>query len=260
MKLFSEPTLRLTPSWADEKRTQLVRDRHGLIAFRLALWVEGKEVDHMPVVSGQASNQVLLRCTNRVPGCAAPIGEGCYKLGDPDAIQRINWASGRPGDYSASFKAGLGPIWVGIHPAPGYPCSTSDFGLHADWNADGGYPGTLGCTGIPTPAKSLTRLKQLASWFAEHSPADYVVDHGFGTVPHPQAKVDGRPVAVEVLHRDKLFFNDGRLTVYRNGDPAKTLKARIEVDSGVLGVTINGVQFPPDQIEFVRLEVAYKAK
>jgi hypothetical protein len=55
-------------------------------------------------------------------------------------------------------------------------------------------------------------------------------------------------------------MNDGRLAAYRNGDPAKTLRARIELDSGVLGVTINGVQFPPDQIESVRLEVAYRAK
>ena len=253
-ELFKAPTLRLTPSWTDSSKQHLVRDGWGLIVFRLALWVDGKEHDHMPVVSGQAYNQVLLPCTGRMSGCAAPIGEGVYALGDPDATNRINWASGRVGDYSASFKAGLGPIWCGIHATKDYPCSTSDFGIHADWNADEGAPGTLGCTGLLTPGKSLVRLKQFASWCAEFSPSRYVVDHGLGTVPKPTGKIDGNPVEVEVLPPSpwtKFFANANGITALRGGKEQKAMAFRVDFHAGKVGVSVNGIQLPPNQIEHV---------
>jgi len=256
MKLFTDPTLRLTPSWADAKRTQLVRDGYGLIAFRLALWVGGKEVDHMAVVSGQAYNQALMTCTERQPGCAAPVGEGVYALGDPDATRRINWASGVVGNYGASFRAGLGPIWTGIHATAEYPCSTSDFGFHADWNADEGMPGTLGCTGLPTPGKSLVALKQYASWQAQYDVSRYVVDHGMGTVPRPSATVDGKATPVEVLpvkHWTKLFANGGKIAALRDGVEQQALTVRLDYHHDKLGVAVNGVQLPADQVASLQL-------
>ena len=182
MKLFQDATLRLTPGQA--------LNSEGLMLFRLALWVGGQEVDHLTAVSGQPTNQALLTCTARAAGCQAPIGEGVYRLGDADAVRRVNWASGRPGDFSGSFPVrgdGLGPIWIGIHPTPEYPCDTTDYGIHPDWN-ESGSPGTLGCTGIQgeTGPRDLGRLKRLVSWFDHNDIANYVVDHGRGTVPRPK--------------------------------------------------------------------------
>lgn len=185
MKPYEQPTLRLTPGQA--------RNSQGLILFRLGLWVGGKEVDKLTAVSGQPHNQTLMKCSDRVAGCEAPIGEGVYLLGDSDSVRGMNWASDKPGDYSGSWGAGLGPVWIGIHAAPGYPCDTHDYGLHADWNEPTA-PGTLGCTGIQGPKgpRDLTRLKQLVSWFAEHAPKVYVVDYGLGTVPKPKQIIGGK--------------------------------------------------------------------
>ena len=263
-KLFQSPTLRLTPSWTDAKKTTLVKDAHGLVAFRLALWVGGKEIAHMAVVSGQAYNQELMLCTSRVAGCGAPIGEGVYRLGDPDATRRVNWASGVVGDYSASFKAGLGPIWTGIHATPEYPCSTSDFGIHADWNADDGMPGTLGCTGLPTPGQSTAALKTYVSWQDAHDIDFYVVDHGYGTVPKPpKASINGQPAKVEIVtpptyHYTKLYANENGIQAYRDNLPARAMSARLDLHDGKIGVAINGSQIPPERIHSVQLIVTTK--
>lgn len=254
-ELFYRPTVRVTPSVVNGK---LVYDSFGLIQFRCGFWVEGREVEHLTIVSGQASNQVLQKCGERVAGSGAPIGEGCYTLGDDDATRRINWASGRVGDYSASFKSGLGPIWIGIHIADGYKSSSYDLGFHGDWNQDDGYPGTNGCMGVPCPARSTTGLKRVASMFAAYDLGFLVVDLGLGTVPKPP----GLPAQVEApppVYRAKLFARPGAIKAYRNGDLVSALAARLDYHNGLIEVALNGSQIDPSKIESVTLEVAYRA-
>lgn len=98
--------LRFTPG---QSRTE-----SGLIVFRLAVWEGKKELDHTWAVSGQPGRQNLRLARQRHPGSMEPLGEGIYSLGDPDAIRKVNWASGIPGQYSGTFGPGLGPCWVAI--------------------------------------------------------------------------------------------------------------------------------------------------
>lgn len=255
MKPFEDPTIRLTPSIVSGEP---VKDAFGLVQFRLALWVAGVEKDHLTVVSGQAANQSLLKCRDRVAGSGAPVGEGVYDLGDPDAKRRINWA-GAVGDYSRSHAAGLGPIWIGIHQTPEYPSTTFDLGLHADWNQDEGFPGTLGCTGIPTPGHTLRGLQKVVGWFTSYDIARYVVDLGFGTVPHPpigQAQPLPKPPA---LTWAKLYARPGKTQAFLGGADAKALAARVDFHDGKLGIAVNGEQLDYSTIESLKLEVAYKA-
>lgn len=269
-KLFQEPTLRLTPAWTGERqKSPLVYTAEGLITFRLALWVEGKELDSMPVISGQAGNQILLLSKDRVPKSGAPIGEGVYRVGDPDCekTQGIAWASGSPGNYNARFPVhgdGIGPIWVGIHPHPLYLCYTSDFGFHADWNGQSGAPGTLGCTGILAYPGRLERLKQFVSWMVEHFPKRYVVDHGLGTVLHPHQGVDKAQPKVEEpatkTKKFKIFFNQNGTTVYKDD-------VKVDATKELLNLTLSGGKLSARDgkydipgIASARVELVYKTR
>lgn len=170
--------LRLTPGQS--------QTASGLLIFRLGLWVDGKEADHTWAVSGQPGRQTLRKGRDRWPGSMEPIGEGVYDLGDSDAKNRVNWASGQEGNFAGSFGSALGPAWIGIHPRPGQGIRSYDFGIHADANQDWS-PGTSGCVGIQedTPG-SLARLKRVVGWFSAYDVSKLEVDHGFGTVPKPK--------------------------------------------------------------------------
>lgn len=168
----------------------------GLHVLRLALWTPRTasaapvERDHTWAVSGQPGRQVFRLAKERWPGSMEPIGEGVYQLGDPDARKRVNWASGRAGDYSGTFGSGLGPAWVGIHALPGNPYGllSWDLGLHADDN-QAWSPGTSGCLGIQEdnpPARDFRRLRQVMSWFEAWDVSRLQVDWGLGTVGKPK--------------------------------------------------------------------------
>lgn len=252
MILFQDPTLRLTPSWTNEKKEALVLNRQGLIVFRCAFWKGGVERAHYPAVSGQHYNQVLLRCDQRVSGCAAPIGEGIYALGDPDAVNGVNWARG-VNNWTGSHGPGLGPWWVGIHPTKGYPCDTLDYGLHSDFNEETS-AGTLGCTGIQGEHEpgDLIRLQSFNRFWQLYKPTRYVVDHGLGTVPRPDAALESD------IHRVKLFVTDGKVRGYRDGVEVEKLTVRCDYHSSRYGLAINGVQLPVDSILGVSLKMAYR--
>lgn len=258
-QLYQKPTLRLTPS--RDANGRLVYDKHGLIVFRLGLWVGGHEVAKLSVVSGQAYNQALTTCRERESGSGAPLGEGVYNLGDSDShpTRRINWAGG-VGNYSASFKAGLGPLWVGIHAHPDYPGNAVALGLHADWNRDAGAPGTIGCVGIDSVPGDVADLKTVAAWFAEYDIAYLVVDYGLGTVPRPAtAEPEPKPTATRTAWT-KFYSNNGRLQAFRGGEPQAALNVRLDYHSNRLGIAINGSQIPPELVESVRVEIAIRGE
>lgn len=174
--------LRLTPGQA--------QNAQGLILFRLALWVGTQELDKVNAVSGQPGRQNLLKAKDRWPGSMQPLGEGVYALGDPDAVNRVNWAS-RVGQFSGTFGPGLGPVWIGIHPPEGNPLGirSFDFGIHQDDNQSVS-PGTSGCVGIQGQKgdADYARLSQVVGWFQTYDVQKLVVDYGLGTVYKPGAK------------------------------------------------------------------------
>ncbi len=174
--------LRLTPGQA--------KNAQGLILFRLALWVGTQEIDKVTAVSGQPGLQELVKAADREPSSGRPIGEGVYLLGDPDAVNRVNWAH-RVGEFTGSFGRGLGPVWVGIHAPAGNPLGirTHDYGIHQDDNQSSN-PGTLGCVGIQGQKgdADYTRLSQVVAWFQQYDVQKLVVDYGLGTVYKPGAK------------------------------------------------------------------------
>lgn len=140
----------------------------GLKLLSLQIWTPTKEtfLAQVSAVSGQPFAQKLLRPTERTPGSFTPLPEGAYTLGP------LEWASGKEGDFSGSFGAGLGPIWSLITPGYRYvvnPCQSYDFGIHPDWN-EATSPGTAGCVGIQgeTGSRDLERLKTICHWFMSY--------------------------------------------------------------------------------------------
>jgi hypothetical protein len=260
VKLYEKPTLRLTPT--RDAKGNLVYNEHGLIVFRLGLWVGGREIGKIPAVSGQAYNQALLTCRERESGNGGPLGEGVYNLGDSDShpTRRINWAGG-VGNYQASHKPGLGPLWVGIHAHPDYPGNAVALGLHADWNRDAGAPGTIGCVGIDSVPGDVADLKTVAAWFSQYDIAHLVVDYGLGTVPRPAtAEPEPKPKPARTAWT-KLYANGGRLQAFSGSDePQAALKVRLDYHSNRLGLAINDKQIPPELVESVRVEIAIRGE
>ena len=162
--------LRLTPGQAT--------NQEGLLLLRLALWDQSREIDHVTAVSGQPGRQVLRRAIDSLPKSLEPIPEGEYTLGDPDADHGVNWASGQVGDLSGNWGAGLGPVWIGIHPSNDNPSRREALGIHLDAN-ESYSPGTSGCLGI----QGTQRLQRLLEWFSGPNwPRRLQVDWGLGTV------------------------------------------------------------------------------
>lgn len=154
-----KPFLRLTPGAAEA----------GLITFRLALWVDGKERVHWPVNSGARGAQALrtYRDPQSRPGNLEPIPEAEYGLGP------IEWAGTRD-DWSTSWGSGLGPVWISIHDPGG---GRGEFGIHLDANRSSS-PGSAGCVVFPSRA----RMEPFLAAFREFPPTALVVDYGLGTV------------------------------------------------------------------------------
>lgn len=187
----------MTPS--KDKSGHYVYNASGLIYFRLALWSDGKEIEHTTAVTGQPGLQHLVKCADRQPGCDYPLGEGIYSLGDSDAMQtdRVNWASGKRYNYRGDWGEGLGPVWVGIHPdiKGRYRSRTLDYGIHEDSN-QAYAPGSRGCCTLqdPNPATpDNERMIQVfgaegkPGWFQRFDIRELHVDHGLGTMPKPQS-------------------------------------------------------------------------
>lgn len=226
--------LRLTKTGAQDSR--------GLQLLRLALWDDGREVDRILVVSGQRSAQVFRRGPDSQTGSDEPLPEGDYRLGDPDAINGVNWASGVPGNFAGDWGEGLGPFWVAVHPGPGLRTSRAALGIHLDANAEYA-PGTIGCVGI----RSMTDLIRVASWFHDEDwPKTMVVDWGLGTVSKPEASPSTRVV--------KVFLNPakpGAPRVMVDGKTVTDVPVEIRVLGSTLTLKLNNRLRAPVSLELV---------
>lgn len=191
----------------------------GLVTFRLGLWRDAKELQSWAVNSGARGAQVLRTYEDPQsrPGNLEPIPEEIYGLG------QVEWSAGS-GNWSASWGAGLGPVWISILDPGG---SRGEFGFHLDANREQS-PGSAGCIVFANRAG----LESFLAAFSQHKPQRLVVDYGRGTVPgapkvgDPAPKPERTPMAngVRVWCNDRGLVLDvtanlpaGRYQLYSDG-------------------------------------------
>lgn len=151
----------------------------GLVELLLSLVEGGKEIDSLPIVSGQPGAQEFRTADVSQSGSMEPLPEGYWTVGV------LEFASGVNGDYNQNWPVsgdGLGPVYVELNCTS--PTGRGDIAIHLDNNADVS-PGTIGCVGIPKAGgDGLGNLKKFVSWFANsaNAPERLVVNWGLGTV------------------------------------------------------------------------------
>lgn len=176
MSTNSNSILRLTPGAV----------QNGLVYFRLALWVNGVELAHWAVNSGQPGYQNLRTYEDQlsVPGNHEPLPEGVYPLSGP------YWA-GSPNDYATDFSSALGPVVFDLHckgdSTPGY---RSALRIHLDRNRTWA-PSTDGCVGLIDEDD----LRSFVAAYLKHQPTELIADYRLGTVPGPPGKLNPKPTA-----------------------------------------------------------------
>ncbi len=143
-----------------------------------ATWAPGpaapQSLGSQLVVSGARGAQVFRIGTASRAGSLEPLPEGQWGI-EPPA-----WASGRAGDWGASWGPGLGPVSVPlVWQGPGRT-ERSAIEIHIDWNGRTS-PGTAGCVGI----KDRQAMQSLLTWLEQAKPARLFVDWRLGTCPKP---------------------------------------------------------------------------
>lgn len=163
------------PSTGDTRRyIRLIKggskQPNGLENLRVELRQGETLLDSVVVISGMPLTQYFRYASQSKPGSLEPIPEGYYSLGMPQ------W-KGTSGDYSKSWGAGLGPMWLDVTPAQ--PMARGDFGFHFDENMKE----DPGSTGAPA-FQHLPYFKTFISWFdnPKTAPKLLVVNWGLGSV------------------------------------------------------------------------------
>jgi len=207
----------------------------GVEPLRLALWNGSKELGHVLAYSGAPGAQNFRTLAQERRGVLEPIPEGIYREVGP-----LEWAGGA-GNYKTYWSDSLGPVVAQLY-------GERAIMLHLDANRSYA-PGSAGCV-CPV---DFAGLQTVVSWWAAGVPDRLEVDWGLGTVTRPTVAGE------EQIHRVKLYAKPGKCVAYRDGVSQDALAARLDYHGGKLGLAINGVQLPLDQIESVNIEVAYKA-
>jgi hypothetical protein len=148
------------------------RDSDGLEVLKLELVGTGKSWNTRSGAGGRQDFQK--GSPSNTPGRLQPCPQGTYTVAGIDDKDEsgdlICWA-GSKDNYSASFGAGLGPVFVPFEPQFNTP--RGDFGLHLDSNHDTS-PGSAGCC-VFWP---LSDLKDFVASIRQHKPIKMVVDWG----------------------------------------------------------------------------------
>lgn len=97
-------------------------------------------------------------------------------------------------------------------------------------------------------------LKRVVGWWEAGRPEWVECDWGLGTVGKPEQAGPGKATWT------KLYRNANGITAFRDGEPQASLGLKLDFHSGRLGLAINGVQLPPEQIESVRVEIQTRGK
>jgi hypothetical protein len=164
------------PAHLTLRRTKQV-DARGLELLSLKKIVDSIPMAELLVVSGAVGKQSFRIGSRSQAGSREPLPEGRYSVG------RVEWASGKAGDYSKSWPdPGLGPVWVSItYSAPGVT-DRSALGFHVDANAPVA-PGSVGCVVF----RSMADLRTFVGWMNQHNPKELYVNWGLGTCPEVRA-------------------------------------------------------------------------
>lgn len=223
----------------------------GLQKLALDRYLDGKHQGRLMVASGQPWAQNFRVAEEAQEGSYEPIPEGEY------VITAVQWAGGR-GNYAASWKPGIGPVWVALPKAPGTVSPRGDFGFHLDHN----YATAPGSAGCPV-ALTIPDLQVLVSWLdgapADKRPERLFVSWGLGVVnaPHVTGKAPKRD---DELERLKVFSHKGGMKLLHKrgrGDAAEVPATQLEVFShgGKLGVKLNGQAV---DVEALTVDLAYR--
>lgn len=206
----------------------------GLDRLRLDRLVGGVLRGSLVVCSGQPGRQTYRTALAGLSGSMEPIPEGRYRLGP------VEWR-GRPGDYSASWGAGLGPVWISLIPLQS--SERGDFGLHWDANS-GSSPGSAGCVVMG----NVDDLRTLVAWQSGPDAATELhVDWGLGAFAP-----EGRPAPE--LERWKLYANPEVARAFHGGTEVPHGHLEAWINEGRAAVKLNGT---PLRIRSLTVEIAY---
>lgn len=206
-------------------------DGTGLEPLRMALWDDGREVDHFEAISGAPGRQIFRTLANEVCQAFEPIPEGRYTR-----VGGLEWKGG-PDNYNAVWSPALGPVVIEIY---------GERSIMA--HIDGGAIGSAGCL-CP---RTMASLRKMVAWWKAGKPEWVECDWGLGTIGKPEFAAPGKAAWT------KFYANGGRLQAFRNGEPQAAMALRMDYHSNRLGLAINGSQIPPEHIESVRIEIAVK--
>lgn len=150
------------------------KDAHGLVKLKLEYFKDGKAVDSLLCISGQARAQFFRTGKDSKRGSFEPLPEGKWTISD------MKWAAGKDVYNGNVWSGGLGPVKIFMDYVPIDGTRRANIEIHLDWNKNR-FPGTAGCIGINTVAD----FKQLARWLRDTDPKELYVDWGLGTVKLP---------------------------------------------------------------------------
>lgn len=181
----------------------------------------------LEVNSGQPFAQQFVTAGAGFPGNMEPIEEGYWSIGAPE------WA-GASGDYSASWSAGVGPVFVPINPMASNATRRSEFGFHLDANRATA-PGSAGCVVFVT----LSDLQTFVGWFGDGQgvPDMLVVDWGLGSVSVPATAPTN--AAGPPRRRLKVFAHDDKVSVLSDGRMVDATDVHVWVHDGKVGTKLN---------------------
>jgi len=225
----------------------------GLRKLALDRYIDGKRQGRLLVASGQPYAQSFRLASEAQEGSYEPIPEGEFLIGP------VEWAGGR-GNYAASWRPGIGPVWVSLPKAPGTISQRGDFGFHLDHN----YATAPGSAGCPV-CLDIADLQVLVSWL-EGAPADkrperLFVSYGLGGVALPHA-TGKSPARLDELERLKLFHHTALVRLlHRRGrgaaDEVPATKLEVFVHDGKIQVKLNNALV---DTEAITVDLAYRRR
>jgi lysozyme len=151
------------------------KDAHGLVKLKLEYFKDGKAIDSLLCISGQARAQFFRTGKDSKRGSFEPVPEGKWTLSD------LKWADGKDVYNRSVWSDGLGPVKIFMDYVPVSGTRRANIEIHLDWNKNR-FPGTAGCIGINTIAD----FKQLVGWLRDTDPKELYVDWGLGSVKLPK--------------------------------------------------------------------------
>lgn len=212
----------------------------GLEVLRMALWDGGKEVAHVQAYSGAPDRQHFRTLALERRGVLEPCPEGVYHH-----IGGLEWA-GKPGDYSASWDPGLGPVVIEVY---------GERAIMIHWDANRAWaPGSAGCLCPIT----LDGLKTVVGWWLAGPPEWVECDWGLGTVRKPLVAGAITPAVAPKLVTVAFDAHDGRMQARQFGQVQPSLTVKLDHHSGKFGLWLNGVQIEPDRVKAVGIKVVYE--